>query len=150
MTWISADRIMAAAIKAGIKPGMVVIEDELFGALAPFWIVGTLGKHLSQALESAGVTYADAFDCNRFSKIASAIADLHMLRTTTEVPCAFGTFAYWPEDAGAAHSINVAAHWSSDQPDAEIYFAFYEPQSQLKAVELSAKEIKSCLEMRFA
>lgn len=150
MAWISAERIFAAAVKAGIKPGVVVIEDELFGAFAPFWIIGTLGKHLSQALESAGVTYADAFDCNRFSKIASAIADLHMLKTTTEVPCAFGTFAYQPDNADAGHSINVAVHWSSDKPDAEIYFAFYEPQNQLKAIALSPKEIASCLELRFA
>lgn len=150
MSWISAERILAAAIKAGIKPGVVVCEDELYGALAPFWIVGTLGKHLSSALESAGITYSDAFDCNRFSKIASAIADLHMLKTTTEVPCAFGTFAYYPESADYGHSINVAAHWESDKPDAGIYFAFYEPQSQLKPVDLSNKEIRSCLEMRFA
>lgn len=159
---ISAESVIALTKRYEIKQDRVCLEDESFLLLTPRFITGPLSDHLFELFTSAGVTYQAALDCNRFSKIASALCDLHVIKVEpgqppAEAPAAFGTFAYLidPTDLQSGHSITVAIH--RNQQTEELHFAFYEPQKSggslgrnLEETKLTDAQIASCLEFRFA
>ena len=146
MTWISAGKIIDKAASLRIAPIRVMCQDPLYGALTPSDVTVNLANSARQVFGSVGVEYSGAIDCNGFSGIVASIARLIMIKTTKEVPPAFGTFAYWSDKLNGGHSINVAVHWVGS----DIEFKFYEPQQGLRAMSLTAQEIASCIEMRFA
>lgn len=154
---ISADTLTTLAAQHDIAAAQVQIEDDPLSLLTPAFISGALSDHLKELFTSAGVTYQDALDCNRFSKLASALCDLHVIKAKAQAPAAFGVFAYEiePGKPDTGHSINVAVHRRAS--DESLYFAFYEPQvgtglvgRPLEPKTLTAQQIASCIELRFA
>lgn len=149
---ISADRIYAHALKMGIKPGAISLEDPLFSSLPTEWITGELASHILAAFQSAGLTPSDALDCNRITKIASAVCDLHVMKNPdAEGPGGLGFFGFWYDRFGSGHMLCVNVRWQGGiGPDIE--FIFHEPNPSMPPgrcmgiVDLTPKEIASCLD----
>jgi hypothetical protein len=116
-----------------------------------FWITERFGPALLNFLDKNDFRYRDEqYECNKYAKTASTLADWAHLKTKNEESAlAFGCFGFLTKE-GAGHMINFAIHRDNKK---ELYLAFYEPQPQrgtltwkcLKPVELTKEEISSCI-----
>lgn len=150
---ISAQQLETALTTAGIPPGRILIFDEDYELPEPSWVTGELGASLREFLFNARVQFVnEQFDCNKFAKMASTIADVCWARTRREeAALAFGMFAT------VGHMLCVAVHVG---PGGALYPAFYEPQPSvhgassyalvcLEEVKLPESELVSCVSCIF-
>lgn len=162
---ISSDLLTKVLIAAGIPAEAICIFDEDYELLTPESITVTLSAQMRDFLFAHSIKWTESlFDCNKFSKLASTLADVDWINTRPagEAALAFGLFAY------SGHMINVAVHLKLNEADPsrqitaeDLRVAFYEPQPQvpdgrryftaipLAPVTLKPEEIKTCLMCEF-
>lgn len=155
---ITYDELTAVLSGSGISKDVIQVFDEEYVLPTDGWITTKLGPALDKFFFDTGIKYGeDQYDCNKFAKTASTIADWCWNKTKTEnAALAFGMFAYL-ESGG--HMINIAVH--RDQ-NSKLYLAFYEPQPSapedgtvifkpicLTKRTLSTEDIQSCIACLF-
>ena len=150
---ISAEQLTSALRRAGVPLDVIIVFDESFELPAPDWITVDLAKAFTEFLFKAGITYRDGqFECNKFAKSASTIADWCWVKTRPSLSAlAFGIFAY------PGHMLCLAAHQSASG----IYLAGYEPQGSvpegeaysqpviLKQLTITREEFEACEDCLF-
>lgn len=122
---VSVNDMTKALVDAGIPSGSIQLYDEDFVLTTPDWITNKLGAAMNKFLFDTGIKFQyEQFDCVKFAKTASTIADWCWAETKVdETSLAFGLFAFISDDG--PHMINVAVH--KDQ-QGKLFVAFYEPQ----------------------
>lgn len=149
---ISNEQLTEFLVKAGMNTRNIVVSAEDYVMPTPGWITKDLSASMNKFLFNSGIKFNyNQFDCKKFAKTASTIADWCWAKTTNkEAALAFGMFGYLT----ALHAINVAIHRNDKQ---ELYLAFYEPQLGipgdhavfspicLTPVTLTQDDIASCL-----
>ena len=144
---ICYEELSTVLTDSGISPGVIRIFDEDFVLPTPHWIMNDLGASMGKFLFDTGIKFEyNQYECNKFAKTATTIADWSWAKTTTrEVALAFGMFGYL-ESGG--HMINIAVHRDDTN---KLYLAFYEPQPIppnfvcLTKKTLSKEDIQSCI-----
>lgn len=144
---MTAETIIKLARKAGIPMSAVMVLDGTF-ACPTKASIKSIGRGLSELLASAGLKYkTEAFDCNRFAKLASAMADIGWINShPTEDAIAFGIMAL----ASRSHAFNVTVETNSG---GAYRFCYYEPQPQngicLAPLKIKKEELTSCVSLLF-
>ena len=153
---ISSDTLTEVFIKAGVDPTAISFFDGEYELPSPNWITNDLAKAFNSFLFDMGIKWtSNQFDCNKFSKSASTIADWCWVKTRTEeTALAFGMFCYG--DMFGSHMLCVAIHCDTGDIN-QLRIAFYEPQSIspsrdgsfrtvcLTEKKLTDEDIKSCV-----
>lgn len=162
---ISAQLLQLMLIRAGVPVTKINIFDSDYELPSPSWIERDLSAAFQTFLFKSGIKWTESqFDCNKFAKSASTIADWCWAETkgATETALAFGLFAY------PGHMLNLAVHLVQEHADPsraigadDLRVAFYEPQPTvppgemvysgvtLREVTLSAAERGSSLNCLF-
>ena len=113
---ISANQLTDKLVKAGIPQIAIHLFDDDYELPDPDWIKHDLSKAFSKFLFDTGIVFnSEQYDCNKFAKSASTIADWCWAKTNkTEAALAFGLMGI------PGHMLCVAAHIDGVK--------FYEPQ----------------------
>ncbi len=157
---ISDTKLIDTLVKVGVPSGSILAFDSGYELPAPDWILNDLAKEFNKFLFDSGITWVeDKFDCNKFSKSVSTIADWKWAKTTSEeAALAFGMFGYSSGLDG--HMLCIAVHCDTGDIN-NLRVAFYEPQPSvpegmavfsticLTEVKLSEADIKSCVSCLF-
>jgi hypothetical protein len=140
---ISSKELIKLLTDSGIRPDVINVQDENFVLPTPEWITNDLSKALNDFFFYSGIKYEEnQYDCNRFAKTASTIADWCWAKTKTEdAALALGMFGYFYGING--HVITIAVHRDEQ---GKLYLGFYEPQPS--AEEGKVSEIILCLTKR--
>lgn len=155
---ITAEELQKVLVAAGVPQGLIIIMDEDYVMTTPDWITGKLGKALNKFFFDTGIkAQYSQYDCNKYAKTASTIADWCWATTRDEAAAlAFGMFAYIG-DLGP-HMLNIAIHRHEDE---NLHVAFYEPQPGIEEGTiafapicllpkiLDAQSVRSCLSCLF-
>src|SRR5512147_1702598 len=97
----TAEQIEQAMVAAGVPPVQIAgLDSDVY--CPPLeegtkWVQGSLGQSVQKALFSTGIEYIpERFDCDNFSFMATAIAQLCWATTkgAPEAGLAFGLFGY--------------------------------------------------------
>lgn len=138
---ISRDELRERLIAGGIPSHVIQIFDLDYELPKPRWIQNELAGAFRRFLFDAElVGRPEQFDCNKYAKLASTMADLCWARTRkSDAALAFGL-------AGVGlHMVNVAVHKDG--------VAFYEPQLQgegvsggvsMRRVEHTREDLRLC------
>ncbi len=128
---LSANELTRALTDAGVPPACIALFDEDFALVTPAWITGPLADAYRDLLFKLGIRWTeDQFDCNKFAKLATTVADLCWVTTRQEdAALAFGMFAT------PAHMLCVAVHRDDSAPGT-LRVAFYEPQPSVPEGEM--------------
>lgn len=122
---IHAEELQTALVASGIQLDSIYILDEEYIMTTPRWITKDLSASMNKFFFDTGIKYQyDQYDCNKFAKTASTIADWCWAKTMVrEAALAFGMFAYmsWM----GPHMVNIAVHRNEQ---GKLYVAFYEPE----------------------
>ncbi len=162
---ISSALLIQTLTAAGVPLAKISVFDSDYELPAPSWITGDLSSAFAKFLFDTGIQWTESrFDCNKFSKSASTIADWCWTKTrnASEAALALGLFAM------PGHMLNVAIHLKQAEADFsreitvdDLRVAFYEPQPTvpsgemvyagvtLREVSLTAEECRNCLDCLF-
>ena len=159
---ISGEKLIETLIAKGIPRDRILIFDEEFELPAPDWITNDLSKEFNKFLFDTGIKWIeDKFDCNKFSKSVTTIADWKWAKTQSgEAALALGMFGYASELIIDGHMLCVAIHCETVEIK-NLRLAFYEPQPSvpegtavfntifLTEIKLTNEDIKSCVACLF-
>ena len=154
---ITAKELTDVLVGIGIRREVIKTFDENYIMTTPEWITTKLGDSLNKFFFDTGIKYSyEQYDCNKFAKTASTIADWCWVKTKKEgAALAFGLFGYV---SGGGHMINIAVHRDENS---KLYVAFYEPQPGvsegtlafqlvcLTKLNLNKEDIQSCVTCLF-
>ena len=154
---ITADELTQTLVDGGIPKSTIQLFDEYYIFPTENWISKELGASLNKFFFDTGIKYQDdQYDCNKFAKTASTIADWCWAKTKVkDAALAFGIFGFM---RGFGHAINIAVHRDANH---KLYLAFYEPQPSiaegssafslicLTKLNLTKEDIQSCVTCLF-
>ena len=118
---ITDSQLIQHLIAFGVPENTIMIYDEYYNCPTKEWIVGPFAKQFNDYLFYNKIQWIEnKFDCNKFSKLATCIADMDWLNTPSdENALAYGLIA------ADGHCITIADH------NGEI--GLYEPQPAIPA-----------------
>lgn len=162
-TMISADTLRGALVLAGVPGGTIALYDSDYELPEANWITGEFREAFNRYLFDNRIKYSPRFDCNKFAKAASLMADRCWDQEgSTEAVLAFGMFAM------VRHMMNIAVHLKVSPADPsrelvaeDLRVAFYEPQPSpvegqavfslvtMQEIHLSLVEVQTCVSCNF-